>query len=410
MAGHVAAAVKNYPYGRRQATRIGAVVGVVVAALLIGTVAVPTIVRDPRGVVAEVATTHTKTERTRTLSSGAGVSGPRAEAGNPLVVTKETVEPASAWDYFSSPPLSIWASFLLAILAGLFAASAAQRAAVGKFGFSFGLLAMKDIGDAEDKIRSAASEVHRATEDAEAGATDPEDVREQAVQTVDTTGLAAYIEGPGIDTNLRFVALRIAIEMRLRQLAEIAIPDARPRMALGRLVRELTTAEVLPRRTSGPLRELVELGNRAAHGERVPAGADAYAADLGPQLLSDLDRLIIIQRVEAFEREVRAWAESQGFSVAAGAADQGVDFIATTGGGTAVAVETKATGRPLGVASVQRLVGRPRPAQRLVLISASGFTEEARATARDAQVDLIDWRDEAQRRLAVDQPQPPASR
>ena len=89
------------------------------------------------------------------------------------------------------------------------------------------------------------------------------------------------------DPRLGLILLRIEIERRAREIAELAqIPS---RGSLTNLMRELNSHAILSDQSYSGLRELVELGNRAAHG--VPVATDAaYAAiDFGPRVLGVLD-------------------------------------------------------------------------------------------------------------------------
>jgi hypothetical protein len=90
---------------------------------------------------------------------------------------------------------------------------------------------------------------------------------------------------------LALVGLRIELEKRLRALAELNRIEYWDRKSLGRLVRELGEREVLPQTATGPLLDLVAIGNRAAHGAEVTEDAAKWARGLGPVLLRTLDAL-----------------------------------------------------------------------------------------------------------------------
>lgn len=93
------------------------------------------------------------------------------------------------------------------------------------------------------------------------------------------------------DPNLALVGLRIEIERRLSQLAELAqIPSTR--RSAGVMLRDLMTREQIDRQTAGGLGDLIALGNQAAHGAEVSPNAAAWALDTSPLILEVLDRLI----------------------------------------------------------------------------------------------------------------------
>lgn len=89
------------------------------------------------------------------------------------------------------------------------------------------------------------------------------------------------------DPSLALVALRIEIEKRLRQIAERSdLPPSRP---LTQLSRDLEAKQVLSHESMSGLRELVTLGNQAAHGVEVSRAAAFSAVEYGPKVLSVLD-------------------------------------------------------------------------------------------------------------------------
>ena len=89
------------------------------------------------------------------------------------------------------------------------------------------------------------------------------------------------------DPNLALVGLRIEIEKRLRALAEQAgIP---PRRSLVQLTTDLQSKGVLDFQAAGGLRDLIALGNQAAHGTKVAPDVALSAADYGPPVLRTLD-------------------------------------------------------------------------------------------------------------------------
>jgi len=95
----------------------------------------------------------------------------------------------------------------------------------------------------------------------------------------------------GTDPNLALVGLRIEIERRLSQLAELAqIPSTR--RSAGVMLRDLIAREQIDRQTAAGLGDLIALGNQAAHGAEVSSNAAAWALDTSPLILEVLDGLI----------------------------------------------------------------------------------------------------------------------
>ena len=93
------------------------------------------------------------------------------------------------------------------------------------------------------------------------------------------------------DPNLALVGLRIEIEKRLRALADQAgVPGKR---SLLQLTTELQAQGVLEPQASSGLRDLISLGNQAAHGAPVSTDVALSAADYGPLVLESLDAKLI---------------------------------------------------------------------------------------------------------------------
>ncbi len=90
--------------------------------------------------------------------------------------------------------------------------------------------------------------------------------------------------------NLALVGIRIDIERRLVALAEAnEIPTNR--RPLARILRDLRAREVVPGSIASGLTELVELGNRAAHGVEVSEDAAQWVLKSAPQIISQLETL-----------------------------------------------------------------------------------------------------------------------
>jgi hypothetical protein len=94
-----------------------------------------------------------------------------------------------------------------------------------------------------------------------------------------------------IDPNLGLVGFRVEIEKRLLVLAEKNNLDTY-RKPLSNIVRMLQDRNIIPIHEASGLMELVGLGNRAAHGASVSPDAANWVLDVGPSILSSLDKLI----------------------------------------------------------------------------------------------------------------------
>jgi hypothetical protein len=94
------------------------------------------------------------------------------------------------------------------------------------------------------------------------------------------------------DPNLALAGLRIEIEKRLTQLAEVNNLQFRRPMGVGQLLRALTQNEVLSQEERSILSDMVNLLNDAVHGAFVDARAADWAIDIGPRLLTSLDERI----------------------------------------------------------------------------------------------------------------------
>jgi len=89
------------------------------------------------------------------------------------------------------------------------------------------------------------------------------------------------------DPRLGLILLRIEIEKRLRAIADkVGLPKAR---SISQMLRELEGQGVLSSESLGGLRDLISLGNQAAHGVPVSSDAALSALDYGPRVLGILD-------------------------------------------------------------------------------------------------------------------------
>lgn len=90
------------------------------------------------------------------------------------------------------------------------------------------------------------------------------------------------------DPNLALAGLRIEIEKRLVQLAEL-FDIGTKKQGVGRLMYELTKTEALTNEERSVLSDLVGLLNAAVHGEKWNDSAARWALETGPRLLKSLD-------------------------------------------------------------------------------------------------------------------------
>ncbi|MCH8041839.1 MAG: hypothetical protein IH977_16075 [Nitrospinae bacterium] len=97
----------------------------------------------------------------------------------------------------------------------------------------------------------------------------------------------SYLQVAGQDANLALVGLRIEIERRLLSLAEKHnIPNPR---SMKRLINEIQLRAGVTDASMSGLAEIVEAGNKAAHGARVEDRVADWALDYGPRILAALD-------------------------------------------------------------------------------------------------------------------------
>ncbi len=112
----------------------------------------------------------------------------------------------------------------------------------------------------------------------------------------ETEGMApapepSYIAIAEQDPNLALAGLRIEIEKRLRSLAERSgVPRSRP---LTQLVGDLEERGVLSHESAAGLRDLITLGNQAAHGVAVNPNVAYSSVEYGPKVLQVLDAKLL---------------------------------------------------------------------------------------------------------------------
>jgi len=100
------------------------------------------------------------------------------------------------------------------------------------------------------------------------------------------------------DPNLALVGARLEIEKRLLDIAAQRGVDLSRRSA-GVLFQQLQQMGAVPSDVATGLRELIALGNQAAHGASVAPAAAAWVLDALPDILSTLDRLGQAQGTES---------------------------------------------------------------------------------------------------------------
>jgi len=93
------------------------------------------------------------------------------------------------------------------------------------------------------------------------------------------------------DPNLALVGLRIEIERRLVRLARSA-GISKTRAGVGQLLRLLGERSILTHEQRSVLADMVVLLNSAAHGKVADQQSAQWALDVGPKLLTTLDRRI----------------------------------------------------------------------------------------------------------------------
>lgn len=145
------------------------------------------------------------------------------------------------------------------------------------------------FGDFEAEIDP--KEVQKIKHDAEASlaqvVTPPESVPEIARTVTEILELA------NTDTVLALAKLRIELEKILRKVAfsldhAVTVSTSHRAVPLAAIIRTLVTQEIIAQQTAGPLRDVMDICNRAIHGESIKA-ADAKAIlEIGTGLLESL--------------------------------------------------------------------------------------------------------------------------
>lgn len=96
----------------------------------------------------------------------------------------------------------------------------------------------------------------------------------------------------GIDYNpaLELIAFRIELEKRLRHIAESHGMGSEARSLL-HLVKDLQSREVFTKENTAGIFDIIDLGNKAAHGVPVSPDVADWVKKLGPSVLNMLDIL-----------------------------------------------------------------------------------------------------------------------
>jgi hypothetical protein len=98
----------------------------------------------------------------------------------------------------------------------------------------------------------------------------------------------AFLSVADRDPNLALAGLRIELERRLVQLAEMHQVGT-AMQSMGRLLRELSKRQVLTDDEESVLSELLHLLNAAVHGASVDPRATEWAMEVGPQLIQSFE-------------------------------------------------------------------------------------------------------------------------
>ncbi len=142
------------------------------------------------------------------------------------------------------------------------------------------------------------------------------ELQKAAEQVVETTPTDEHVEPPSAsepaptyiqirttDPNLALVGLRIEIESRLNQLAQLADVHFNRTSALSHLIRALEQRGILSDTQATGLRQLVTAGNAAAHGAVVDENVAAWAFQSGPDILAALDSLLATRYYDGLARQ-----------------------------------------------------------------------------------------------------------
>ena len=99
-----------------------------------------------------------------------------------------------------------------------------------------------------------------------------------------------------IDSELALTGLRMEIESRLQQLSEYA-PIQVKNKSVGALTKSLEANDLLTRKETSAINDLLPILNRAAHGEKIERNLHNWVMEIGPQLLDTLESKIGKQKL-----------------------------------------------------------------------------------------------------------------
>lgn len=120
--------------------------------------------------------------------------------------------------------------------------------------------------------------------------TNAEEVIGDKKPTPDEKETKIYEEIFEINPNLSLVYFRIQVELRIRELAE---KNNIPIRGLQHTLRVLQRNGIIPAEVSvHGLYELIDFGNKAAHGIEVEREAAEFILDAGPKIIAILDELL----------------------------------------------------------------------------------------------------------------------
>jgi len=95
------------------------------------------------------------------------------------------------------------------------------------------------------------------------------------------------------DPELALAGLRIKLEKNLIELARLNGIDPGKARGIGRLLTHLNETGVLNYSQTSVLKDLVNLLNSAVHGREISKGEAMWAMDIGLEIISSIDHLII---------------------------------------------------------------------------------------------------------------------
>jgi hypothetical protein len=139
----------------------------------------------------------------------------------------------------------------------------------------------RDLKGASDKIESRAKSAVEIESAKVASAVEVADLKEweRSIRPIVET-----------DANLALVALRIEIEKRLRAFAtRLGVNES---ASLASMFRQIYLRKELPKELFSALEEIIQSGNRAAHGASVEPRVQKWALESGPRILAELDRVL----------------------------------------------------------------------------------------------------------------------